>query len=133
MARKDLLKKAFRNNFISKSFADLKSTGAEKVQPKAHHASSANLRSAYNDAAPVLQTPPVNTDAFAAQEQTIPRQEDADNLSGVNSLAPSEATTSSRESVAEWIQTIPKDPIKMTSSEIRREMDEVRTEPSLHT
>ncbi|KAF2444753.1 hypothetical protein P171DRAFT_282049 [Karstenula rhodostoma CBS 690.94] len=123
MTRKDLLKKAFRNNFIRKSVADLKSLGTEKAHPKPRHSSSTNLRSQYEEDAPVLPTPPMSTGDFSAHEDAIEQEHKVD---ASNLVAASETASSSRESVTEWLQTVPKDPAMMSSSEIRIEMEKVR-------
>lgn len=124
MARKDLLKKAFRNNFIRKSVADLKSLGTEKVHPKPYPASSTSLRSQYEYNAPVLPRPLIDTDDFPAQEKAILQEHILDD-SAPSLVATFEAAKTSRESVAEWLQTVPKDPATMSSSEIRVEMEKV--------
>ncbi|KAL5408072.1 hypothetical protein PMIN06_005687 [Paraphaeosphaeria minitans] len=121
MTRKDLLKKAFRNSFIRKSVADLKSLGTEKTHPKPRHASSTSLRSRYEGNAPVLTTPPMST-VDAAQENVAEQEHNIDD-SDSSLVAASEAAKSSRESVVEWLQTVPKDPAKMSSTEIRVEME----------
>ena len=127
MARKDLLKKAFRNNFLRKSVADLKSLGAEKAPRKHRHASSTSLRSTYEEAAPVLPRPLLSIDEFLTQENASSQQQDHADTNGANLLAASEAAKTSRESVTEWLETIPKDAVQMSSSEIRHEMEKVRT------
>jgi hypothetical protein len=124
MARKDLLKKAFHNNFIRRSVADLKSLGSEKATPKPRHASSTNLRSMYEDTTPVLPTPPTSTDDLPTNEKAIAQGYKA-NEGASNLVAASEAANVSRESVAEWLQKVPKDPVEMSSSEIRAEMEKV--------
>ncbi|KAL1610386.1 hypothetical protein SLS60_002053 [Paraconiothyrium brasiliense] len=123
MARKDLLKKAFRNNFLRKSVADLKSLGAEKARPKPRHASSTSLRSMYEDTSPVPSTPPTNTDGVHAQEKPTVQKGGISSESAASFYAVSETANISRESVAEWLQNVPKDAAQMSSSEIRREIE----------
>jgi hypothetical protein len=129
MARKDLLKKAFRNNFIRRSVADLKSLGSGNAASKPRHASSTSLRSMYEDGAPVQPKLPMSTDDFPKNKKAIAQGYKADdNASSL--LAVSQDANASRESVAEWLQTVPKDPVKMSSSEIRAEMEKVRAHSS---
>ncbi|KAJ4349779.1 uncharacterized protein N0V89_008397 [Didymosphaeria variabile] len=123
MARKDLLKKAFRNNFLRKSVADLKSFGTEKARQKPRCASSTSLRSMYEDAAPALSTPPTSTNGFPAQDKPMVKKDDISNESASSLFAVSEAAKTSRESVAEWLHTVPKDAAQMSSSEVRREIE----------
>ncbi|KAK7191179.1 hypothetical protein DPSP01_013516 [Paraphaeosphaeria sporulosa] len=121
MAHKDLLKKAFRNNFIRKSVADLKSLGAKEAHPKPRHTSSTNLFSRTENDVPDLPTPPMSTEDSDAQKVTEHEHKTDDSASSL--VAASEAAKPSRENVAEWLQTVPKDPATMSSTEIRVEME----------
>ncbi|KAK3203099.1 hypothetical protein GRF29_112g262738 [Pseudopithomyces chartarum] len=135
MARKDLLRKAFRNNFLRKSVADLKSLASDKA-----HASFTNLRSPHKltpskqpipthrpatpDAVPTPPTAVTESDS-SSSERTVtptpdPTAQHAEPLRPGASLRVSTPEPSWREEKAAG----GRDPMRMTAKEIRGEMDE---------
>ncbi|KAJ4305275.1 hypothetical protein N0V90_000806 [Kalmusia sp. IMI 367209] len=123
MARKDLLKRAFRNSFMRKSVADLKLPAAEKAHPEPRHASStADLRTHYESTA---SSPDDITDAVVGDDNV-------DNQPA-NTTRYTESDQSDQvpcgSGVGEWLQSINEDhAMHMTSSEIRRQMDKYDVE-----
>lgn len=126
MARKDLLKKAFRNNFIRKSVADLKSLTIDRT-PKLprKHASSASLRFTYDEAAPVIPTPRTGTLDFPAHENTI-TEEKGHLQANAKSVSPVRTSTGETPNeVAQWAESIDSDSVRISASEVRRHEEKV--------
>lgn len=139
MPRNNLLKKAFHNNFIRKSFADLKSLTADKADAKLQDGNPKTLRSQYLAAAPMtpssrtgtldspdLQSPVskkemIDSDPFVEDLPIRKKLEGAlDFESAQNVRFPTPEPPFHEEALDDV------DPMAMTSSQVRQLMDKVR-------
>ncbi|KAF1974892.1 hypothetical protein BU23DRAFT_567260 [Bimuria novae-zelandiae CBS 107.79] len=122
MARKDLLKKAFRNNFIRKSVADLKSLTIDRSPAKHRHVSSTSLRSHFQDVAPVIPPPRTSTPDFPAHEQTTVTDESDPHASASSPPPKRVPTGQDPNEVAQWVDSVgPKDDVvRIASPELHR-------------
>ena len=147
MARKDLLKKAFRNNFIRKSVADLKSAASEKA-----HGSFINLLSPKKSAPPnhpasvrtdtpdfPAYEPPVasqvSSDTSSASESTVTSPDPDDSDQYTEPLRPGSSLRISTPEVRRHDKKVLEhgsNPMTMSASQIRSVMEEVRTYLILH-
>ena len=144
MARKDLLKKAFRNNFIRKSVADLRSLTTDKASSKSQQSSPSSLRFKHHDAAPVLPTPRTSTPDFPAHETAMMKEESSDTGASserlpvgqdprevahcVNSVKPGESVRISTPELRhheERVLEVGGNAMTMSSSQVRLVMEQV--------
>lgn len=139
MPRNNLLKKAFRNNFIRKSVADLKALTADKPDAKQQDASPSILRPRHRAAAPVKPTSRTHTPDLPELEQPVAEKENStidpfveefsiakkpNNIFSLNSIKDERFPTPEPRNHEEPLDDV--DPMSMTSSQVRQLMDKVR-------